>query len=158
MTVAGTGHRPQKLGGFGDDIFNRLVYIVEDWLDTNPKYDIVISGMALGFDQALAIAAHNMKKKLILAIPFKGMEKVWPEKAKERYRYILSISDETIVVSKGGYNRKKLFYRNKWMVEHADAILALWSGSSGGTMACINYAKKMKVPVYNIWNDFSKRS
>ena len=58
MNVAGTGHRPNKLGGYDDDIYQRLVTLAMTYLEeTRPKR--VISGMALGWDQALAEAAVN---------------------------------------------------------------------------------------------------
>lgn len=55
MIVAGTGHRPNKLGGYGDDVFERLVALARTYLWHMEPWH-VISGMALGWDQALAQA------------------------------------------------------------------------------------------------------
>jgi len=41
--------------------------------------------------------------------------------------------------------------RNKYMVDRADEIIAVWDGSNSGTSNCINYAKKQGKPVINIY-------
>jgi hypothetical protein len=30
MIIAGTGHRPDKLGGYGDEVFNKLVSLAKN--------------------------------------------------------------------------------------------------------------------------------
>lgn len=43
---------------------------------------------------------------------------------------------------------KRLFQqRNQWMVDRADAVLAVWDGSPGGTANCVNYARKVGKPI-----------
>ena len=59
MIVAGTGHRPNKLGGYNNESFLKLVNIAEDALKQMEVTE-VISGMALGWDMALAQAAINL--------------------------------------------------------------------------------------------------
>lgn len=51
MIICATGHRPNKLGGYGRDVYARLVKLAYDYLAVQ-KPDAVISGMALGWDQA----------------------------------------------------------------------------------------------------------
>jgi hypothetical protein len=67
LIVAGTGHRPDKLGGYSDDAFNLLVKIAKHWLEMN-KPTRVISGMALGWDQALATAAVEVDIPFVAAV------------------------------------------------------------------------------------------
>jgi len=76
MILSGTGHRPDKLGGYSDSAFDNLVKIAEDYLKES-KPDKVISGMALGWDQALAEACVNLNIPFIAAVPFKGQESKW---------------------------------------------------------------------------------
>ena len=51
------------------------------------------------------------------------------------------------VCSRGGYAGWKMNYRNTWMVDRADAVLAVWDGSSGGTANCVNYARTINKPI-----------
>ena len=81
--LAGTGHRPNKLnweydlkGAYSDylrlgleDCFKALV----------PRK--IISGMALGFDQLLALAAIEHGIKVIAAVPCDNQEAIWPTKS-----------------------------------------------------------------------------
>ena len=50
------------------------------------------------------------------------------------------------------YGRRAGYIRNEEMAQYADALLALWDGSSPGTKHMIEQAKKykLKVFVYNI--------
>ena len=57
--VCGTGHRPPKLGGYSDEVWDHTCQVVIAFLKLlRPKG--VISGMALGFDQALAWSAMQL--------------------------------------------------------------------------------------------------
>ena len=156
MIIAGTGHRPNKLGGYDDGTFNRLTELAMNFLKENPEYDTVVSGMALGWDMALALATLLLKRKLIASVPFKGQESKWPDITQERYKKLLSRASQVVIVSKGSYSAEKMQVRNEWMVDHADAILALWDGSRGGTYNCIQYAKKKNKKIINLWNDYNK--
>ena len=50
----------------------------------------VISGMALGWDMALAQAAINLGIPFIAAVPFIGQENMWIKKTQEYYKELLS--------------------------------------------------------------------
>jgi hypothetical protein len=39
-------------------------------------------------------------------------------------------------------------YRNRQMVEYADALIAIWDGKSRGTKSTIDLAKKKGIPIY----------
>jgi uncharacterized phage-like protein YoqJ len=152
--IAGTGHRPSKLGGYGKDIHSDLVNLASDWLVEN-KPTKVISGMALGWDQALAEAAIAYDIKTIAAIPFKGQESIWPPQSIKLYNDILKKCSSVHIVSTGTYSAQKLQIRNQWMVDHCTHILALWDGTSGGTGNCIKYAMTKNRPIDNLWNKWS---
>jgi uncharacterized phage-like protein YoqJ len=40
--------------------------------------------------------------------------------------------------------------RNKWMVDHCDALVAIWNGTSGGTANCVKYALSVNKPIVMI--------
>jgi uncharacterized phage-like protein YoqJ len=40
--------------------------------------------------------------------------------------------------------------RNEWMIDHANVVVAVWDGTSGGTANAVKYAKKIKRPVWRI--------
>lgn len=42
---------------------------------------------------------------------------------------------------------RMMMARNRFMVDHADGILAVWDGSKGGTGNCVSYALKKGKPV-----------
>ena len=82
MILAATGHRPDKLGGYSHDILVRLTEFAQHQIRVlGPEK--VISGMALGWDQAVALATISLEIPLIAAIPFEGQESVWPEKSQK---------------------------------------------------------------------------
>jgi uncharacterized phage-like protein YoqJ len=128
--VAGTGHRPEKLGGFGAEINRTLHALATRWLSEEHP-GVVISGMAQGWDQALAHAAIDLGIPLVAAIPFKGQEAIWPLAAQRRYQAILRRAREIVAVSEGGYSARAMQARNELMVDLCDSLVALWDGSSG---------------------------
>lgn len=149
MTLAFTGHRPPKLGGYESAAINRVKTFAYDYLKkASPKK--VISGMALGWDTAVARAAIKLKIPLIAAVPFAGQESKWRLRDQEMYRYLLQYASIVHVVSPDGYSPEKMQIRNQWMVDNCDVLVALWNGSDGGTANCIEYAQGKK-PVVNLW-------
>lgn len=154
MIIAGTGHRPDKLGGYTEEVHEKLVALATDWLVENPLVTTVIAGGALGWDTALAEAAIRLKRYLILALPFPGFEDRWPSESKARLYAHMAQADEHYFVREAGYAAWKMQERNKWMVDHCDEVLALWNGTSGGTSNCIAYANKVGKPINNLWEKY----
>lgn len=158
MIIAGTGHRPDKLGGYSGIVLQRLTDLARASL-LKCEATEVISGMALGWDTALALAALELGLPLTAAIPFKGQESRWPPSSQKTYQYILSClpSDRIVIVCEGAYSRSAMQKRNEWMVDHCDRLLALWNGSDGGTANCVRYAES-RVHVVNVWKSWVKYS
>ena len=150
--LAATGHRPNKLGGYNN--FDKLTWFAECELKMRVP-NLVISGMALGWDQAVAKACVNLGCPFIAAIPFKGQEKVWPDKAILLYKELLNKAYQIEVICDGNYASYKMQNRNTWMVDHCSYLLALWNGSEGGTKNCIAYANSKNVTVHNVWDHWS---
>lgn len=155
LVIAGTGHRPEKLGGHTQAVEKRLLELATSAL-TRHHPTKVISGMALGWDMALAEASLLMGIPLVAAVPFEGQEKRWPESSRHRYQEILAQAETTHIVSPGGYSAQAMQWRNEWMVNRCDRLLALWDGSTGGTYNCIDYANHAHKTVLNIWKSWIK--
>jgi uncharacterized phage-like protein YoqJ len=157
MIVCGTGHRPDKLGGYDEATYQRLVQLATEYLRVT-KHDAVISGMALGWDQALAEAALDLCIPVKAYIPFMGMENKWPASSQMKYHALLRRipDDDWVVCSEGGYAPWKMQKRNEDMVNDSDYVLALWNGSTGGTHNCIAYAQKKQKQIVNLWEKYAK--
>lgn len=156
--VAGTGHRPNKLGGYGNTVVhNRLREVIRQELITYKAlyyYEEgleVISGMALGLDQWLAEEALDLDIRVIAAIPCKGQESRWPAHSQEHYHRLLAHPLMSIGYQPDvNYSARVMDLRNRWMVDNSDELLALWNGTRGGTANCYYYAAKKNGYVINL--------
>lgn len=156
-----TGHRPNQMFGYDihsskyDKIRENLErVIVSKSQEAYDKYGVdtfrYISGMALGvdtifFETALYLREHSgeFTVQVIAAVPFLGQERQWPRESRKEYHELLKQADETIVVSKGGYEAWKMQRRNEFMVDHSDVVVAVYNGAKfGGTKNCVDYAIK----------------
>ncbi len=155
MILAATGHRPDKLGGYNNaEAENALRLLAHRWL-IKLKPVLVISGMALGWDQRVAEASLLASIPFVAAVPFYGQESKWPARAQSVYREIIAQAIEVKIVSPGGYAPEKMQLRNRWMVDGADRMLALWNGGDGGTANCVRYAEIKQKPITNLWDEWS---
>lgn len=149
MIISGTGHRPDKLGGYSDDVLVKLKTLAIDLIPEDTTK--IITGMALGWDTALALAAIWRHIPFVAAVPFLGQEKMWPKESQTRYHNLLGAAEDVVYVCDQGYAPWKMQIRNEYMVDHCDTVLALWDGSAGGTSNCVKYAEKKGKPIINIW-------
>lgn len=154
MIIAATGHRPNKVGGYSRAAYQKLVAVAESYIRT-AKPSRVISGMALGWDQAWAEAALNLGVPVIAAIPFAGQQSKWPIESQQNFEQILSRCESVTIVCPGAYSAAKMQKRNEWMVDRADRVCALWDGTDGGTANCVRYAHGKGAEVDNVWPVFT---
>lgn len=148
LIVSATGHRPKSLPT-GYDLAP-LIALVKPWLAAR-KPDAVISGMALGWDQAVALAALDLGIPVHAYIPFVAQADAWPMHSQIAYQNLLLRCVERKVVSPGGYEVWKMQARNEAMVDDCDLVLALWNGEPSGTGNCVGYAEKQGKTVENLW-------
>lgn len=158
--LSGTGHRPQKLGDEFDLVGPYSSHITGELQQLfnllNPTQ--IVSGMALGFDQLLALYALEQGIPVLAAIPCDNQEKVWPKKSQERYHQILSNKLVTkYTVCSGKYHPGMMQVRNEWMCDHSDALVAAWDGTSGGTANCVKYARKNDMSIFYINLNFKEK-
>ncbi|WP_346961287.1 SLOG family protein [Clostridium sp.] len=170
MNIAFTGHRPNKLGGYDfDNEKNRLIRfklleVIEDILVTREDINFhFICGGAIGVDQFAFHVCNKLKERCNpntiaitteIAIPFLDQPSKWYGADKFRYEFHKKIADKVTYVDMlnnyiiedyiaGGYYPAKMQQRNKYMVDNCDILIAVWDGSKGGTVNCVNYAKKL---------------
>lgn len=148
--ISGTGHRPPKLGGYSDVVFNNLVELCELFIEIKSP-DKIISGVALGFDLALATASVNKKIPFIAAIPCRNQSYRWNKEDQLKYKDLLNKSYDQKIISEN-YTNTCMQERNVWMIDNSNEVVALFDGSSGGTKNCILYAETKNVPIFNMWS------
>lgn len=136
--VAGTGHRIEKIG-------DRIGAVMEGTrrliLELRP--DHVISGMATGFDQALARIARDLGIPWTAAIPFPGQHLRWLQVAQDEYHRLLESAADIVIVSPSYEGPWVMQRRSVWMVDRCDLLIACWDGSSGGTANCLKYVERV---------------
>lgn len=156
MIVAGTGHRPDKIGGYEWEAPKRVwirQQIKQALIDLHA--DAVVSGFALGFDQDLAFVSFTMGIPYTAALAVLNQDAMWPPHARKWFDYLLERANNVKIVSLGEYAAYKMQVRNKWMVDNSDILLACWDGSDGGTGNCIKYAQDQNAFIHYINpNDF----
>ncbi len=152
-TCAFTGHRPSKLPWGYDETAEGCVRLKAALaaqiaaLVDNGITDF-LSGMAQGTDQicaALVLAQRekNPALRLHCILPCMGQDAKWPDSARKRYRSIIQRADSRFYVSRE-YHEGCMLERDRFLVERADCLLAVYDGEQrGGTAMTVRYAKKL---------------
>lgn len=145
-----TGHRPDKLPWGTDESDPRCLLAKEGLRQALNRayeegYRHFISGMARGGDLYFAEAVLELREKyqdvrLECARPCETQSSHWPREEQLRYDRILDRCDyETMV--QHTYDRGCMMRRNRYMVDHASRIIALYDGiPKGGTAQTLAYA------------------
>lgn len=153
MILGGTGHRPDKLGGYERDVEDCLFNVAVRYVETvHPTMGV--SGMALGWDQALAKAFIALGVPFIAAVPCEGQELTWPQRSQQVYHKLLAKAAEVVLVTDGPYQSWKMHRRNEWMVDKSTRMAVLWDGSPGGTSNCMKHINRKKIAFDNLWDAY----
>jgi uncharacterized phage-like protein YoqJ len=159
FVVAATGHRPDKLYPevWGAPYAPPLDEVLRDL--ARPALegiaDVVISGVAQGWDLAVAEVAIDLGIPLVCAVPFREQAEMWLPYDRSRYAATLARAWRVVEVCEPGFAAWKYHKRNEWMVDRCNALLALHNGDAdGGTAACLRYAEKHSRPLVNAWAQF----
>ena len=137
IICAFTGHRPksfpwkynesdQNCVALKKVLAQQIAALVEDGVTG------YISGMALGVDLwsaqiVLDLREKNSALKLYCALPCEGQEKKWPADKQKLYRSILEQADDIHWESRS-YTPDCMLNRNRYMVDHASVLLAVYNG------------------------------
>lgn len=155
MIYAVTGHRPEKTGGYNEHAATRRRDLAHNALATH-RPNLVYTGMAQGWDMAIAETCCLLNIPFVAAVPFEGQESRWPKETQVHYHSLLAQAERVVYVCEPGYAAWKMQKRNEYMVDNTQRILALWNGSPGGTANCIAYAEKQGKPVINLWQSWQR--
>lgn len=152
-----TGHRPKGLP-FGynekDSRYKKLKKALKKLIVNKINEDhttAFLSGMALGTDIFAAEIVLKLKSKfreitLTAILPCRTQATKWSNKAISRYEHILSKCEKVIVLQEQ-YTSDCMNKRNIYMVDHSDCVIAVWSGTKGGTANTIRFATEKHLPV-----------
>ena len=151
LTCCFSGHR--FLGKAAEELTKKLPKVLEQLIVKRGVINF-ISGGALGFDLLAAKAVLQAKEKfpalrLILALPCKNQDKLWPQKQKEEYRFLLSKADK-LWYARGNYQQGCMHERNRYMVQHAAYCVCYLHKQEGGTFYTVNYAKQKGLFILNL--------
>lgn len=151
-TCAVTGHRVQALNAVENEVMPRVAKKVIAKLQ--PK--VVITGMAVGWDQEIAKACLSLGVPYIAAVPFEGQEKLWPKAVQREYFRLLENACRLEYVCEPPFVAYKMHVRNKWMVDYAlkenGCIASLWNGKEeGGTFSCLQYARTKHLSHFEVY-------
>lgn len=149
-----TGHRPRKFPWGYNEADARCVALKETLAKEIAKlvetgYTDFLSGMAEGTDAWAAMAVLALKKenpalKLHCVLPCEGQADGWAASARELYFSILEQADDIIYVSRE-YSKDCMLKRNRYLVDHATCLLAVYNGEwRGGTAMTVRYAGKLE--------------
>ena len=148
-TCTFTGHRAAKLPWRYNEADPRCVNLKQRIYDTaeavySSDYTHFICGMAEGCDMffceaVLALREEHPEIHVEAAIPFAGQADRWPVSERARYERLLSQCDKRTLLQEE-YSPGCMMKRNRYMVDHAQLVIACYDGKTGGTLNTIRYA------------------
>lgn len=157
-----TGHRLHLLPGYRGDgssqkLRTRLLTLAMDEME-NWHPDLVNTGMATGWDMAVAAACMMLNIPFVAYVPFEGQDRNWSEADRSMYRSLLDEAKDVRVIS-SRERRAAYIERDHAMVDDSSRLLALWNGDPGtGTGQTILYAEGWLVPYSNVWETFTNEN
>ena len=152
-----TGHRPKGLP-FGynerDSRCKKLKKALKKLILNKIQEEnttAFLSGMALGTDMFAAEIVLELKREfrditLTAVLPCRTQAAKWNKEATARYELIVDRCDK-IIILQDEYTPSCMHKRNLYMVEHSDCVIAVWSGTEGGTANTIHFAIERHLPI-----------
>lgn len=148
-----TGHRPKKFPWGYNEADPRCIALKQALTKEISKlakdgYTDFLSGMAEGVDtwaalEVLALRKENPGVKLHCILPWEGQANQWSTSAQDQYYSILSQADSITYVSTA-YSKDCMLKRNRYLVDHAACLLAVYNGQwRGGTAMTVRYARTL---------------
>ena len=150
LTCCFTGHRIIP-DADRDRIRISLGNAIDEAIKSGIKH--FICGGALGFDTLAAQAVIERKKNnditLEIAVPCADQSSRWNEKQKKVYDEILKNADKVTVLFEK-YVSGCMHFRNAFMVDNSDLLIAYYRGKTGGTQYTYLYAESRGLKIINI--------
>ena len=171
-TCAVTGHRPARFKWKYNENNNgckRLKKRMHDQFTALYEKGVrrFLVGGALGVDQWAGEIILRLKEQpeysdieLVVVLPFPGHDEQWDARSRERLAFLIRHSKEHLTIGETAC-QESYFKRNRYMVDHADCLLAVYDGERNqrsGTMQTVNYAKSNKKMIICIHPDTGRPS
>ena len=152
-TCAFTGHRPKSFSWKYDEsnpgcVLLKEVLTVQIRQLAEQGVTDFLSGMAQGTDLwcakiVLALQKENPSLKLHCILPCREQTERWKASERETYRCILEQADSIVYVNRH-YSKNCMQKRNRFMVDWAGILLAVYNGTCrSGTGMTVRYAQKL---------------
>ena len=153
LSCAFTGHRPKKFPWKYDETDSRCmalktVLAEQIRLLADAGVTQFLSGMAEATDtwsalSVLSLREENPALKLHCILPCREQADKWDATSRNLYLSILDQADSVVYVNRA-YHKNCMLERNRFLVEHAGTLLAVYNGERrGGTAATMRYAQQM---------------
>lgn len=165
-TCAVTGHRPTRFKWKYNENNNgckRLKRRMHDQFIVLYEKGVrrFLVGGGLGVDQWAGEIILRLKEQpeysdieLVVVPPFPGHDERWDSRSRERLAFLIRHSAECVTIGKVA-GQESYIQRNRYMVDHADCLLAVYDGKNdlrSNTVQVVNYAVQ-KMPVICIHPD-----
>ena len=151
LSCAFTGHRPKFFPWGYNEADPRCVelkaalssqislLIIEGYTDF--LCCLALVGDTWSAQTVLSFREKYPELKLHCILPCVGQEKSWDAAAKMRYYSIIKQADSRVYANRS-YYRDCMLDRNRFLVDHAHLLFAVYSGAvMSGTASTINYAR-----------------
>ncbi len=129
------GHRPEELGGYGDNpvavgVRARLQETLAGMLEVDGPL-AVVSGLRLGAEQLGAEAALALDLPLLAVLPYPEADKPWPPAARVRFAELVDASELALTLEARSPATKQLAgaalrRRDAWLAKQVDAAVVVW--------------------------------
>lgn len=166
-TCAVTGHRPTRFKWKYKENNNgckRLKKRMHDQFIALYEKGVrrFLVGGTIGVDQWAGEILLRLKEQpeysdieLVVVLPYPGHDKQWDPRSRERLAFLIQHSAECVTVGKYA-GQASFTQRNRYMVDHADCLLAVYDGEQNlksTTMQTVSYAEKKGIPALFIHPD-----
>lgn len=159
IVCACSGHRPEKLPWGYDEsdprcmaLKQQMEEVLRQLLQGGCRH--FLCGMARGVDLYFAELLLALKEEYPLmleaVVPCPSQAHGWRTEQKQRYQAVLDGCDKVTVLEET-YTAGCMLRRNRYMVDHANMLLTVYDGSSGGTAATVAYAKEKGIGLIPLW-------
>lgn len=166
LAFAGQRMESLSLGGNGVSAANiqlKAVLLDEIMNRAAQGYDTFYCGAARGADMLFGNLVLWVKVttypalRLICVIPHEGQATNWPEEWRDMYFKLLEQADDMVLISHR-YTSDCYHRGNRYMIENAKALLALYDGIQPGDAAyAVEYARRKGREIVLIDPDTQKR-
>lgn len=153
LILAGTGHRPNRLGGYNATTHKKLNVLATTAVNKlEPSYGYC--GGALGWDIAWGYALMGAGVPYCLALPSRTMGSNWPLYSRMLLEHLREKADRVHYL-RDSYSREAYIERDRYMVDNAQGVVALLDPTlttTSGTSYTCQYAQTLHLPVMNLWS------